>query len=538
MGRKQIPEKRQADLRPEQMRKALLYLKKRVEELKTVQFDKITEFRDPVLQGLQKKVISTLSDVFGANTIEFDQFGHVNLFPYGRIFVDGGPSIPEIQQTYRNGIATTISDLEVIISRFEEKLSVEDPGSTAFATSRLTDLDIHPETARVMENRELSTSRPGSASEPQAEAALSPSSPDPKKVFIIHGRNIEAPKQMGIFLRALGLLPITFPDLRARMGGTAHIDEIVEKGMSEAQGVIAIFTPDEYAAVQPQYRRAQDRIEEITRWQARPNVIFEAGMAFGRARNRVVFVLFGNPTLFTDVDGVHVLRPNNDPGGDRATLRNLLAQGMNCAVEHYSNEWITAGNFETCASLVPGVLGRDPFGETGDANAEPAQTDKSASLSPAAKVRLEEIRDTCLQAGDSEYQSINFIVDTQAENRVFRELQRSGYVESNDGGASGWRLTDLGADAIANLAREAEQTMKGPDEVIPPLTDEQKRKVAEIKAQVYEILAKRSEYQVNINSTRREISEAVWEQVVSDARDAGWDASMNGSMVTIRKPRQ
>jgi len=148
MARKQIPEKRQADLRPEQMRDALPYLRKRVEELKAVQVDKITTFRDPVLHGLQKKVISTLSDLFGSDTVEFDRFGDVNLFPYGRIFLDGGPPIPEIQQTYRDGIATTISDLEVIISRFEEKLGAGDPGSTARARRQFTDLDLHPEIAR------------------------------------------------------------------------------------------------------------------------------------------------------------------------------------------------------------------------------------------------------------------------------------------------------------------------------------------------------------------------------------------------------
>jgi hypothetical protein len=136
--------------------------------------------------------------------------------------------------------------------------------------------------------------------------------PDPKHVFIIHGRNSKARMEMGIFLRACGLTPINFSDLRAEMGGTPTVDRIVDEGMQRAQGVIALFTPDEFACLRPEFKRKEDRIEDVARWQARPNVIFEAGMAFGRDRNRVVFVLLGEPTLFTDVAGVHVLRPTNE----------------------------------------------------------------------------------------------------------------------------------------------------------------------------------------------------------------------------------
>ena len=31
--------------------------------------------------------------------------------------------------------------------------------------------------------------------------------PNPKKVFIIHGRNMEARAQLGVFVRSLGLVP-------------------------------------------------------------------------------------------------------------------------------------------------------------------------------------------------------------------------------------------------------------------------------------------------------------------------------------------
>lgn len=185
--------------------------------------------------------------------------------------------------------------------------------------------------------------------------------PDPKKVFIIHGRNMKARDELGIFVRSLGLSPINFMDLRASMGGTPTVAEIVERGMDQAQGVIALITADEYAAVRPDFRYAHDQSDDIQRWQARPNVIFEAGIAFGRDRKRVIFVLLGPPKLFTDVAGIHVLRPNNDPSGDRAVLRTTLWQGMGCDIEVHSTDWMRSGDFEACVKSLPGVSPRDPF---------------------------------------------------------------------------------------------------------------------------------------------------------------------------------
>jgi hypothetical protein len=143
--------------------------------------------------------------------------------------------------------------------------------------------------------RGASDSGPGQSLQPTLLGRQSArvDAPDPTSVFVIHGRNADACAEMGIFLRACGLKPINFGDLRAEMGGTPTIDRIVEAGMARAQGVVALFTPDEYAALRPSLRAKDDRGDAIARWQARPNVIFEAGMAFGKDRDRVVFVVLG-----------------------------------------------------------------------------------------------------------------------------------------------------------------------------------------------------------------------------------------------------
>lgn len=192
------------------------------------------------------------------------------------------------------------------------------------------------------------------------KARTSAPRPDPKSVFVIHGRNMPAKDEMGIFLRACGLKPINFGDLRAELGGTPTIDRIVEEGMARAQGVVALFTADEYASLRPSFIGPVDHGAQIERWQARPNVIFEAGMAFGKDRDRVVFVLLGNPHLFTDVAGVHVLRPTNDVHGDRAVLRDTLRKGMRCGVED-SSDWMKAGDFDRCVQFPTEVSPRNSF---------------------------------------------------------------------------------------------------------------------------------------------------------------------------------
>jgi predicted nucleotide-binding protein len=207
---------------------------------------------------------------------------------------------------------------------------------------------------------------PTSATGQTMTAALSPRSADegdPKKVFLIHGRNSAAPEQMGIFLRSMGLEPVWFRDVRKTMGGTATIAGVVEQGMKLAHGILALFTPDEFSSLRSELRKPSDSGDHVERWQARPNVLFEAGMAFGKDRDRVAFVLFGDVTLFTDASGIHVYRPNNDhgPDSDRAQLRGLLAGGMHCTVDLHSDEWMRAGNFDDVMRGLSGVSPPQPF---------------------------------------------------------------------------------------------------------------------------------------------------------------------------------
>jgi hypothetical protein len=84
--------------------------------------------------------------------------------------------------------------------------------------------------------------------------------------------------------------------------------------------------------------------------------------------------------------------------------------------------------------------------------------------------------------------------------------------------------------------------MKTPDEVIPPLTEDQKRQVADIEVLIVDELRRWSECRIDKRGFRDEetgvsISEAVWEAVTSNARNARWDVLEEGVFLLFRKPR-
>lgn len=70
---------------------------------------------------------------------------------------------------------------------------------------------------------------------------------DPKKVFIIYGRNGKAFAAMRDFVRSLGLEPSDFNQLVADRGGSPYVGQVISESMREAQAMVAIFTPDERA---------------------------------------------------------------------------------------------------------------------------------------------------------------------------------------------------------------------------------------------------------------------------------------------------
>ena len=112
--------------------------------------------------------------------------------------------------------------------------------------------------------------------------------------------------------------------------------------------MIALFTPDEMTQLRGDLplRSPSDKPYDLGRVQARPNVIFEAGMALGMDESKTILVTLGaDVALFSDTDGRHCVRLDNTAHSRQALRLRLEHRG--CHVEA-GTDWLSAGDFEGC----------------------------------------------------------------------------------------------------------------------------------------------------------------------------------------------
>ncbi len=180
-----------------------------------------------------------------------------------------------------------------------------------------------------------------------------------QKVFVIHGRNKRVRDGIFAFLRNVGLDPQEWSRLLTNpSGGSPYIGEVLDAAFSEAKAVVAVFTPDDLAHLRGDLQLSDDPdCERVPTGQARPNVLFETGIAFGREPKRTIIVTVGSLRPFSDVSGRFVVRLGND-GGSRTQLANLLA-ACGCAVDRTGTDWLDSSVIDFSAAGVGFDL--DPF---------------------------------------------------------------------------------------------------------------------------------------------------------------------------------
>ena len=167
------------------------------------------------------------------------------------------------------------------------------------------------------------------------------------RVFVVHGRNEEIRSSMFAFLRAVGLDPVEWGEaLNATGKAMPYIAETLEAALSGVAAVVVLITPDDEAVLKERFWRDDDPEEEKRLMgQARPNVIYEAGMAVARHPEKTVFVLIGRVKSFSDIGGLHVARLNNKAPKRSQFVDKLRRTGADVQTEG-RDEWYTVGNFE------------------------------------------------------------------------------------------------------------------------------------------------------------------------------------------------
>lgn len=169
--------------------------------------------------------------------------------------------------------------------------------------------------------------------------------PDPRAVFVVHGRDHRLRDALYAFLRAMDLKPLEFSTATVATGKAApYVGEALDAAFATAQAVVVLFTPDDEARLRPEFAQPEDPAHERNLTpQARPNVLFEAGMAIARHPDRTILVEVGVLRPFSDLAGRHLIRLTNDSARRQEFAQRLQAAG--CPADLSTTAWHTAGDF-------------------------------------------------------------------------------------------------------------------------------------------------------------------------------------------------
>ncbi|HWS89014.1 MAG TPA: nucleotide-binding protein [Pyrinomonadaceae bacterium] len=169
--------------------------------------------------------------------------------------------------------------------------------------------------------------------------------PDRRTVFVVHGRNLKAREALFRFLRSIGLKPLEWSQaVNATGDPSPYIGNVLNVAFSLAQAVVVLMTPDDEARLrEPLQTQSDPHYESSLTPQARPNVLFEAGIAMGRSADRTVLVELGETRPFSDIGGRHVIKLTDSTQKRQELAHRLASAG--CPVDLSGVDWHTEGDF-------------------------------------------------------------------------------------------------------------------------------------------------------------------------------------------------
>jgi predicted nucleotide-binding protein len=168
----------------------------------------------------------------------------------------------------------------------------------------------------------------------------------PNQVFVVHGRDLAAKAAVFEFIRAVGVKPIEWTSAIAMSKKAApYIGEVLTAAFKKARAVVVLLTPDDLAQLRPELLSKSDPpFERNLTGQARPNVLFECGMAFSSHPDRTVMVQIGSVRPFSDTYGRHIVNMTAGEASKRQEFAVKL-QNAGCEVDMSGSDWMTVGDF-------------------------------------------------------------------------------------------------------------------------------------------------------------------------------------------------
>jgi predicted nucleotide-binding protein len=153
--------------------------------------------------------------------------------------------------------------------------------------------------------------RPDTAAVRSANTLSDPSTTDDitKNVFVVHGRDMEAAEALFGFLKALGLHPLGWETLVAACGtASPYLRDVIVQGIAMAQAAVVLMTPDDTVSLHRDLHTPGEHPHEtVPAMQARPNVIFELGMALATYADRTVVLMAGEHRPMADLGGLNYI---------------------------------------------------------------------------------------------------------------------------------------------------------------------------------------------------------------------------------------
>lgn len=173
---------------------------------------------------------------------------------------------------------------------------------------------------------------------------------NPRVVMVVHGRDERLRNSMFEFLRAIDLRPLEWSEaVAATNKATPYVGEVLDAAFGMAQAVVVLLTGDDIVSLRKDLQKPGDKDDEVNPTpQARPNVLFEAGMAMATFEKRTLIVEIGTLRPFSDIGGRHVVRLDNSEERRQEIIQRLTTAG--CAVNRKSTDWIKAGDFSVSAA--------------------------------------------------------------------------------------------------------------------------------------------------------------------------------------------
>lgn len=191
-----------------------------------------------------------------------------------------------------------------------------------------------------------------------------PASGISQKVFIVHGRDEALVKAFREQLRAARLEPLEWQALVAATGSTApYLGQVVAAAPHLAQATLVLLSPDDIVELHSDHFYDNDLPHERARsMQARPNVLFELGLALMAYPERTVVVEIGTMRPVTDLAGLNAIHFNGSVAAVQAVLARLAQAG--CPVDYSAADLFDQARFAGLAAYRrdPGShsAGRDP----------------------------------------------------------------------------------------------------------------------------------------------------------------------------------